>query len=155
MLLIKYKILLIDHKIKGIDIIKKTIKSNVKIILIDKNKDTYVSLLSKIEQLKLKEIDCIGIIKDEEYNDAYNLFNNSYENHILKNIYKIDPKLETWYEFINILSDLKLIYKLKEVDFISCNLASNSDYNYVFNKLEEIVNIKINGSTKISKHLRK
>ena len=145
MLLIKYKILLIDHTIKRIDIIKQNIQSDVKIIIIEK--DNYISLISKIEELKLEKIVSIGIIKEEEHNDTYNLFNVD-EKPILKDVYLRDPKLYSWYEFIKTINYIKSTYELEDLDFISCNLASNNDYTFVFNKLEKILNIKVNGSSK-------
>jgi hypothetical protein len=122
MSLIKYKILLIDHKIKGFNIILQSINNDVKIIIIDQLN----TLISEIEHLKLGYIDCIGIIKDEE-------------DYIIENY-------NFWYEFIKIL---KFAFHLQNIDFISCNLANNINYKYIFNKIEQNLNIIVGASTKI------
>lgn len=93
MSLIKYKILLIDNKIKGIDIISKSISDNVKVIILNDNIDSYISLVSKINKLGLKNIENIGLIKDEEYGDVYNLFKLIHRKPLLKEIKNKDPNI--------------------------------------------------------------
>ena len=146
MSLTKYKILLIDGQIKRIDIILQHVCSDVKIIVIDRDKDTFISLMIKINQMNLKYIESIAILKEEVY-DSYNLFNN--DTCILKNISIRDPQLYSWCKFINMLNSLKLNYGLINVDFISCNLTNNNDYNYIFNNLQNKLNININASSQI------
>jgi hypothetical protein len=103
MSLIKYKILLIDNKIKGIDIISNSINNNIKIIILNEDIKTYVSLISYIDNLKLSEIDQIGLIKHEEYNETINILTNSWKKHRLKEVSIKDPNLYSWIELTKCL----------------------------------------------------
>ena len=150
MSLIKYKILLIDEKIKGVSIILRNLNENVKLIIIGKT-ETYSGLLNKISDLLYNnnQVTSFGLIKDEEYSETFNFLSNLYNKPIVKDIENIDPKLNSWFEFINLLYYLRDSLGVERFDFISCNLNSNNDYQYIFNKLEDLTNIKIGASSKI------
>jgi photosystem II stability/assembly factor-like uncharacterized protein len=139
-------LLIIDLKIKDIEIILKSTNDQTTIILIDFNNDNFNILEEKIKSLKIKNLKRIGLIREEYFDTYYKLFNDQ-TFFILQNIKYLDPELETWDEFILFLKRIKENYYLESFDFISCNLNQYEDYKFIFNKLEIKLNIKIYSTT--------
>ena len=140
------KLLIIDLKIKDIEILLKSINDYTNIILFDFDNDNFNILEEKIKALKITNLKKIGLIREEYFSTYYKLFNDQ-EPFILQSVRYLDPDLETWLPFILFLTNIKELYNLESFDFISCNLDKYEDYKYIFNKLETILEINIGAST--------
>ena len=140
------KLLIIDLKIKDIEILLKSINDYTNIILFDLDNDNFNILEEKIKALEITNLRKIGLIREEYFSTYYKLFNDQ-EPFILQSVRYLDPDLETWLPFILFLTNIKELYNLESFDFISCNLDKYEDYKYIFNKLETILEINIGAST--------
>ena len=139
-------LLIIDLKIKDIEILLKSINDYTNIVLFDFDNDNFNILDEKIKALKITNLKKIGLIREEYFNTYYKLFNDQ-ELFILQSVKYLDPELESWNQFILFLKKIKKNYNLESFDFISCNLDKYEDYKYIFNKLETILEINIGAST--------
>ena len=129
----KNKLLILDKDLEDIEIIIKSISSDVSYVIYEEN-DMYGTLLNKILKLNLEQINDIGLIRKEKKCDTYDFLN---EKCILKSVEFVDPKIFSWNVFKKLLISFKVLFNLKVFNFISCNLNSNTDFQYIFNKLEE------------------
>jgi hypothetical protein len=123
-------------------LIISSLKENVKYIIVDQM-DIINTVKVKIKELNMNDINEIGILREEEYDNYFTLFNEKY---IVKDIQKKDPTLQSWISFIEFFIYLKHEYKLKTLNMISCNLYSYPEYIYIFNNLESLISININAS---------
>ncbi len=140
-------LLLIDSRIKDINTLIDSLNLNTFYIILDFFNDTINSLLNKIDNLHIININNIGLIKEEEYDKYYKLVKNQ-NNCILMNVITEDPELESWYDITYFFKYLKNKYNFNEFDYISCNLAKYDDYLYIFNYYSKLFNIVINASDK-------
>jgi hypothetical protein len=149
MSLINHNLLIIDPGIKDLDVLINSINNTTSYILLDPINDTFADLLTKIADLNKSSFLHIGLVKDEYYGPNYKLINNQVTPSILENVESLDPSLSTWSEILNFYSTLKEYYGFIQLDWISCNLDSYSDYLYIFKKLGEQLNIEIGASVNI------
>ena len=129
------KLLIIDLKIKDIEILLKSINDYTNIILFDFDNDNFNILEEKIKALKITNLKKIVLIREEYFSTYYKLFNDQ-EPFILQSVRYLDPDLETWLPFILFLTNIKELYNLESFDFISCNLDKYEDYKYIFTPLD-------------------
>ena len=133
-------LLLIDTRIKDLNDIINSIQQDTLYILIDYFNDTFESILNKINLLNINNsLESIGLVRHGYYLPTYKLIDKQLTPSLLQDI-------ETWQEIIDFLVNLKENYQIEFFDFISCRLDKYSEYQYVFNKLEEKINIKIGAS---------
>jgi len=114
-----YKLLIIDSRIKDINIITESLNEFTKYIILDYNNDTLQSLLNKINNLNIYSFDRIGIIKEEYFDYFYKLIETQSIKPHLKNITILDPLLTTWEEIIYFFNYLIKKFSVTEIDFIS------------------------------------
>ena len=124
-------LLIIDLRIKSINIILESLNSNTTHILLDFDNDTEKSLKSKIASLNISEFESVGIIRIGKYEKFYQLISN---------------QELSWNPLINFVTHLSSTYNIQLFNFISCNLATYPNYSYIFDKLENTLGIKVGAS---------
>ncbi len=140
-------LLIIDSRILNIEQIKASIKTpKVKYILLDYYTDTFITLNKKIENLGVSKIESIGLLRHGYILPTYKLLDKQKTPSILNNVETQDNLLNSWSEIRNFLLSLKFTYSLKNFDFLSCRLDKDSNYHFVFNRLETTLNINIRAS---------
>jgi len=140
-------LLLLDTRIQNLNEIINSIKIDTTYILIDYFNDTFLLILSKINSLNISNsIESIGLVRHGYYLSTYKFIDKQLIPSIIQNVKINDPNIDTWDEITLFLNNLKQKYKIIFFDFISCRLDKYLEYNYVFTKLEEKINIKIGSS---------
>ena len=77
-------LLIIDLRIKSINIILESLNIYTNYILLDFENDTEKSLISKIESLNINSFNSIGILRIGKYEKYYQLFSKSEECSLIK-----------------------------------------------------------------------
>ena len=124
-------LLIIDLRIKSINIILESLNINTTCILLDFDNDTEKSLKSKIDALNISYFETVGIIRIGKYEKYYQLIAN---------------QELSWNPLVNFITYLSNNYNIKLFNFISCNLATYPNYTDIFDKLENTLNIKVGAS---------
>lgn len=137
-------VIIFDSRIVNLQNIILLLNDNIKYIILDYFEDTSISLLSKLANLKIKNINNIGLIRHGYILETYKLYDKQNES-ILYNVKINDPGLSTWSVIKNLLFNIILMYNIKYFDFISCNLENSNDYLWVFEKLKSRLGINIRG----------
>ena len=145
----KINLLLLDTRILDLNDIINSIQTNTKYILVDYYNDTFNTLINKINNLNFDSIESIGLLRHGYYLQYYKFLDKQLVPSIVQNIELIDPELSTWYEFISFIDS----FNISRFDFISCRLDLYPEYNYIFNKLKQILDINICASTNNIGHL--
>ena len=127
------KLCLIDSRINDYNIFINSIQAEVFYVLIDYQNDTFASLLNKIQQLQLSNIDSIAYIAHASFNLTYSFFNNV-------NL-DMNNQLE-WQPFFNFLISLNPKY----FDFLACSLASDTQWKQVFDWTKNVTGVTIRAS---------
>ena len=139
-------LLFIDNSINDIECIIKSLNADTKYIVIDA-KNTLQDIKNKFENIKscLTTNTNVGILQENFDKDYYEFMNNK---SILKNVSKLDAKLNSWYDYTNFLSYLKLNLNINQIDFISCEIKNDNNWTYVLDKIAKNILLKINTSDK-------
>lgn len=137
-------VIIFDSRIVNLQNIILLLKDDIKYIVLDYFEDTSASILSKLSDLKLKNINNIGLIRHGYILETYKLYDKQNKS-ILYNVKTNDPGLSTWSVIKNFLFNIISMYNIKNFDFISCNLEKSNDYLWVFEKLKSRLGINIRG----------
>ena len=135
-------LLIFDIRIKDLNDILKSLRINTFYILLDYYNDTFEILLNKILNLNITNFNSIGLVRHGYYLSTYKLLDKQLIPSIIKNI-NIDLNISSWFEIINFIDSLKNIYNITFFDFISCRLDKYPEYDFIFNKIQEITNLNI------------
>ena len=141
-------LLLIDSRIQDINIIIESLLLPTDYIIFDYNNDTLDTLQTKINNLNKKYIN-IGIFQ-ENYNLNTYQFINSFENSILSNVEVLDPILNTWNTYKELILYFKTALNITNIDLFGCNILINNNWKYVINTLSTNYNITIQSSNDLT-----
>jgi hypothetical protein len=123
------KVCLIDSRVAESNIFFTSVQSGVTAILLDYEKDTFVSLLAKIDDTS--PIESIAYVAHGSFSPTYSFFKDS--------SFDMNVK-ESWQPFFNFL---RTINGLQYFDFLGCSLASDDSWKQVFRWMEETgVNVR-------------
>lgn len=115
-------LLLIDNRVLDIPFILGCLESNVTPVIFDFYTETFESLSEKIPQ---QTITHLGILQS---NDATYSLVSSFGQSILKDVERIDPKLESWTTFYLFLEFCVSRLGVCFLDIIDCNASHDWDY---------------------------
>ena len=136
-------LLIIDSRIQDLDEIILSVKESNKFIILDYYNDTFITLTAKIEDIGVSDINSIGLLRHGYIFPTYKLLDSQQIPSIVFDVENKDPNIISWNDIKNFLLYLIYNFSLKNFDFLSCRLDKNSNYQYIFNKLELKLNINI------------
>jgi len=128
-------LLLIDNRINDINTVIESIIDDTKYIIIDYDNDTFELIKNKITSLNTT-FNNIGIFQENYNTDTYK-FINSFQESILTNVESVDPDLNSWNDFYNLLEYFKNDLDITKLDLMGCNINKDTNWNYVINKFEK------------------
>ena len=137
-------LLLIDSRIRDQQIVIDSLTTDTKYIIVDFLQDNLQSIKYKISDFNIQFIN-IGLFQ-ENNNSPFYQFTQCFQRSILNNVQTQDPELNSWSEFIDILSFFNN-NGMQNFDIMDCNIASDDNWNYVLNEIEKRININIHAST--------
>ncbi len=138
-------LLLIDNRVNDIQFIINSIElSKTKYVIVDFELDTLESIKQNINNLGLTNISNVGIFQENYYNSSYQ-FVKSFGNSVLVDVTTVDPELSSWSQYISLLQHLKTL-GMSNLDLMGCSIGSDSNWNYVINKLKTDLSIGIESS---------
>jgi alpha-tubulin suppressor-like RCC1 family protein len=124
-------LLIIDDRIQDINTITTSLEATTDYIIINFTTETLTSIQNKITY---NNYTSIGIFQDN-YNLPYYQFIKSFEQSILDNVEDDDPSLSTWTSFRNLINYFDSSLNTINIDLISCDVNTNTNWNYVCNTL--------------------
>ena len=136
------RLLLIDSRANDTKLVIDSLLPNVDFILVDFFNDTFDTLIQKIGS---KTYDSIGVFQ-ENYELPRYQFLNAFRRSVLVNVKAKDPQLNTWREFIDLLTYFRNNLDCKVIDLMGCGIYSSEDWKYVLNKLSGNLGITLNSS---------
>lgn len=140
-------LLLIDNKINKIKFLDNNLQNNnIKIVFVDFENDDSNKIEIKINNLAINNFQNLYIMYNDYNYDTFkytNLFN---EINII-DIISTDPELNTLNDFKILMKNLTEKYNFTDINFLEFNMM-NSDWFYIFDKLEKFLGIKINTKNK-------
>lgn len=134
-------LLIIDSSVHDFDIFINSVNSTTSYITLDSSNDTFSTLTTKIANLNIPSFSSIGLVRVEHFGAKYTLMDSQIRPSILENVVEFDPNLESWSEIIDFYRNLKKIYSITEIDWISCKHGTYPDYNYIFNSLSNTLGV--------------
>jgi len=137
-------LLLIDSLVRDQQTVINSLTHNTQNIVVDFFQDNLQTIRTKITALDTQFIN-FGLFQENDDKPFYQ-FIRCFNHSILHNVQNQDPELNTWTEFIDLLSFLKNDYGMLNFDIMDCNIASNSNWNYVINQIQNKLNINIHAS---------
>jgi alpha-tubulin suppressor-like RCC1 family protein len=135
-------LLLIDSRVNDIHVVTQSLLPNVDSVLVNFQEDTLLTITSKIQQ---KQYNSVGIFQENYYAPTYQ-FVAAFENSTLENVEVQDPELNTWKDFIGLLTYFKENLECNNVDLMGCCIFSDNNWKYVLDQLNRKVGITINSS---------
>jgi len=145
--IVKPYLLVIDNRVEYYKHIVKTIKKDVCCVVVNYETDNFQKLLSKISLFGETSFRTIGWLSHGYFSENVKLLGSEEQSSCVKDVQSRDPTIASWNPLKDFVTTMKTKYNIDNVDFISCNLASNSDYRYIFNQLEEQCGINIRASS--------
>lgn len=144
-------LLLIDNRINDISTVIQSLSSDTTYVIIDYDNDTNDSIIKKIGNNNIDNIENvlsynnIGIFQ-ENYDLASYQFVNSFEKSILDNVEELDNNLDSWTQFIQLISYFKNVLMASNLDLMGCSIHSNINWDFVIEKIQNELEININSS---------
>ncbi len=138
-------LLLIDSRLKNVNLILDSIElSKTKYVIIDYESDTLESIKQNINNLGLNNITSVGVLQ-ENYNEPTYQFAKSFGQSQLIDVETLDKELYSWSQYVNLLEHLKTL-GMSNLDLMGCSIGSDSNWNYIINKLKSDLSISIETS---------
>jgi hypothetical protein len=137
-------LILIDSRVPGVDDILSSLTPNTESLVFDYSIDTFESIQSRIQ----KPYESVVIAQHNYGLPSFKLLATMERAHIY-DVMNADPELESWNEFTEFLQWLKQ-NGATNVDFLACNLWSNSDWVYAIGKLRAKLELSIRASIDIT-----
>jgi hypothetical protein len=137
-------LLLIDNRVNDIDTVLNSLLSNIDYVLIDFQNDTLETICEKIKN-KNQTYEHVGIFQ-ENYETATYKYVYSFEASSLASVGSVDPSLNTWTSYIQMITYFKNELNMTTLDLMGCNIMSNADWDYVIQSISGDLNIEINSS---------
>jgi hypothetical protein len=139
-------LLLVDSSVLGYEDITAASNSDTVSIVFDSGIDTYETIKQKISDKGVANYTTVGIVQHgSAANPAYKLVKQSNWAQV-SNVEIEDSTLTTWSEVRDFFLFLRATYQTQIIDFISCQLYSNTAWVYIINTLESQTNLKLRAS---------
>jgi alpha-tubulin suppressor-like RCC1 family protein len=139
-------LLLIDNRINDMSTVIQSLNIDTTYIIIDYDNDTYDSIINKISNNEnTLTYNNVGIFQENYDSDTYQ-FINAFEKALLENVEELDNNLDSWYQFKLLISYFKNVLMASNIDLMGCNIHSNINWNFVIEKIQNEIKIKINSS---------
>jgi len=133
-------LILIDSSLPDLQIILNSLEISTSYVLFDYQIDTFDSILQNINKLG-KTFDTVGIMFDDKYLPTFQLVLHT-NPAILQNVQNIDPTLVSWQSFFTFLENIKTSVGFQYLDFISCNIHSNLNWDFIIDSLRPEIYIR-------------
>ena len=134
-------VLLIDSRTKNINLIINSLLDSTDYVIFDFETDDVEKIIGKISSKKYFRA---GIFQEENY--KYYQLTRLFTQGILTDVMNDDSELNSWEDFIRLLTNLKSQCGISNLDLLACNLGLDTNWKYVETKLESLTGIQINSS---------
>ncbi|MEN9391030.1 MAG: hypothetical protein RL017_327, partial [Pseudomonadota bacterium] len=143
-LIIMASLLLIDSRIHDKDTVLASLLPSVDYLVVNYYIDTLETIKQQIP--KEKKYESIGIFQ-ENYEMTFYKFALSFGICKLQDIEAVDPKLDSWKSYIDMLLYFKDVLGMTTLDLMGCSIFSNPNWDYVMSKIQTDYGIQINSSS--------
>ena len=110
-------LLLIDNRLRDINVVVDSLTENTKHIILDYQNDNLETILGKIQKLNITNFTNIGIFQENYNLRTYSLVELFGESK-LTNVKEIESNLESWNTFKTLIQTLKNNYGMSNLDLM-------------------------------------